>query len=194
MDEAVKHCTAGLGIWEWASNDNGEEPDVVMACCGESPTLETLAAVKILREKMPNLKIRVVNVVDLFKLESNAKHPHGLTDAEYDMIFTKDKPIIFAFHGYPTLIHELTYTRHNRNLVVKGYNEEGTITTAFDMRVQNEIDRFHLVKEVIYNLKGEENLSKYASIIQEMNNKLVDHKEYISEYGEDMPEVKNWKW
>ena len=194
MDEAVKHCTAGLGIWEWASNDNGEEPDVVMACCGESPTLETLAAVKILREKMPNLKIRVVNVVDLFKLESNAKHPHGLTDAEYDMIFTKDKPIIFAFHGYPTLIHELTYTRHNRNLVVKGYNEEGTITTAFDMRVQNEIDRFHLVKEVVYHLKGEENLSKYASIIQEMNNKLVDHKEYISEYGEDMPEVKNWKW
>jgi len=194
MDDAVKHCTYGLGIWNWASTDNGEEPDVVMACCGESPTLETLAAVKILREKIPELKIRVVNVVDLFKLESNSRHPHGMTDEEYDMIFTKDKPIIFAFHGYPTLIHELTYTRHNRNLIVKGYNEEGTITTPFDMRVQNEIDRFNLVKTVIYNLKNCDSLSKYASIMQEMNDKLVDHKEYIAEYGEDMPEVKNWKW
>ena len=194
MDEAVKHCTQGLGIWEWASNDEGEEPDVVMACCGESPTLETLAAVKILREKIPNLKIRVVNVVDLFKLESNAQHPHGLTDEEYDMIFTKNKPIIFAFHGYPTLIHELTYARNNRNLIVKGYKEEGTITTPFDMRVQNEIDRFNLVKTVIYNLPYDGSLSKYAPIIQEMNDKLVDHKEYISEYGEDMPEIKNWKW
>ncbi|MBR2453561.1 MAG: phosphoketolase, partial [Clostridia bacterium] len=131
---------------------------------------------------------------DLFKLESNSRHPHGMTDEEYDMIFTKDKPIIFAFHGYPTLIHELTYTRHNRNLIVKGYNEEGTITTPFDMRVQNEIDRFNLVKTVIYNLKNCDSLSKYASIMQEMNDKLVDHKEYIAEYGEDMPEVKNWKW
>ena len=192
MDEAVKHCTQGIGIWQWASNDNGEEPDVVMACAGETPTLETLAAVKILREHIPGIKIRVVNVVDLFKLESNHKHPHGLTDDEYDMIFTKDKPIVFAFHGYPTLIHELTYTRNNKNLTVKGYNEEGTITTAFDMRVQNEIDRFNLVKNVIYKLPHLGN--KAAGLVQLMNDKLVEHKQYISEYGEDLPEVKNWKW
>ena len=192
MDEAVKHCTQGLGIWEWASNDNGEEPDVVMACAGESPTLETLAAVKILRENIPDIKIRVVNVVDLFKLESNSQHPHGLTDKEYDMIFTKDKPIVFAFHGYPTLIHELTYTRHNRNMIVKGYNEEGTITTPFDMRVQNEIDRFNLVKTVLYQLP--QYGSKYAALIQKMNDKLVEHKQYIHEYGVDLPEILNWRW
>ena len=192
MDEAVKHCTQGLGIWEWASNDNGEEPDVVMACAGESPTLETLAAVKILCENIPDIKIRVVNVVDLFKLESNSQHPHGLTDKEYDMIFTKDKPIVFAFHGYPTLIHELTYTRHNRNMIVKGYNEEGTITTPFDMRVQNEIDRFNLVKTVLYQLP--QYGSKYAALIQKMNDKLVEHKQYIHEYGVDLPEILNWRW
>ena len=192
MDEAIKHCTQGLGIWKWASNDNGEEPDVVMACAGESPTLETLAAVKILRENIPDIKIRVVNVVDLFKLESNSQHPHGLTDKEYDMIFTKDKPIVFAFHGYPTLIHELTYTRHNRNMIVKGYNEEGTITTPFDMRVQNEIDRFNLVKTVLYQLP--QYGSKYAALIQKMNDKLVEHKQYIHEYGVDLPEILNWRW
>ena len=192
MDEAVKHCTQGVGIWEWASNDSGEEPDIVMACCGETPTLETLAAVKILREYIPDIKIRVINVVDLFKLESNSSHPHGLTDDEYNMLFTKDKPILFAFHGYPTLIHELTYTRENRNMIVKGYNEEGTITTPFDMRVQNEIDRFNLVKTALHMLPQYGN--KTASLHQLMNNKLVEHKEYISEYGEDMPEVKNWKW
>ena len=192
MDEAVKHCTQGVGIWEWASNDANDEPDLVMACCGESPTLETLAAVKILREHLPELKIRVVNVVDLFKLQSNHQHPHGLTDDEFNMIFTKDKPIIFAFHGYPTLIHEFTYTRDNKNIVVKGYNEEGTITTPFDMRVQNEIDRFNLVKNAIYRLPQLGN--KGASLVQLMNNKLVEHKQYIHEFGEDMPEVKNWKW
>lgn len=192
MDEAVKHCTQGIGIWDWASNDNGSEPDVVMACCGESPTLETLAAVKILREYIPELKIRVVNVVDLFKLESNHKHPHGLTDDEYDMIFTKDKPIVFAFHGYPTLIHELTYDRYNRNITVKGYNEEGTITTPFDMRVQNEIDRFNLVKTVLKKLP--ELGSVRGHLLQVMNDKLVEHKQYISEYGVDLPEIRDWKW
>ena len=192
MDEAVKHCTQGIGIWQWASNDDGAEPDVIMACAGETPTLETLAAAKILREEFPELKIRVVNVVDLFKLQSSEQHPHGLTNDEYDMIFTKDKPIVFAFHGYPTLIHELTYTRNNKNLVVKGYNEEGTITTAFDMRVQNEIDRFNLVKNVIYKLPQLGN--KGASLVQKMNDKLVEHKQYIAEYGEDLPEIKNWKW
>jgi xylulose-5-phosphate/fructose-6-phosphate phosphoketolase len=192
MDEAVKHCTQGIGIWQWASNDSGEEPDVVMACAGETPTLETLAAVKILRESIPGIKIRVVNVVDLFKLQSSEQHPHGLTDDEYDMIFTKDKPIIFAFHGYPTLIHELTYHRHNKNMVVKGYNEEGTITTAFDMRVQNEIDRFNLVKNVVYKLPHLGNTA--AGLVQDMNDKLVEHKQYIARFGEDLPEVKNWKW
>lgn len=192
MDEAVKHCTQGIGIWNWASNDDGEEPDVVMACAGDAPTLETLAAVKMLRERIPNIKIRVINVVDLFKLQSNSQHPHGLTDDEYDMLFTKDKPIIFAFHGYPTLVHELTYYRHNRNMVVKGYNEEGTITTAFDMKVQNEIDRFNLVKTVLYKLP--QYGTKYASIIQEMNDKLVEHKQYINEHGVDLPEIEDWKW
>lgn len=192
MDEAVKHCTQGIGIWQWASNDAGEEPDIVMACCGETPTMETLAAVKILRENIPGIKIRVINVVDLMKLQPKSQHPHGLSDDEYDVLFTKDKPVLFAFHGYPKLIHELTYSRHNRNLMVKGYNEEGTITTAFDMRVQNEIDRFNLVKNVVYMLPQFGNTC--ASLVQEMNDKLVEHKHYISEYGEDMPEIKNWKW
>lgn len=146
MEQAVKHCTQGVGIWEWASSDQGAEPDVVMACAGETPTLETLAAVTILQDAMPELKIRVVNVVDLMKLQSAFQHPHGLSDTDYDALFTKDKPIIFAFHGYPTMIHELTYYRTNRNLHVYGYQEEGTITTPFDMRVQNEIDRYHLVQ------------------------------------------------
>ena len=192
MEQAVKHCTQGLGIWEWASNDCGEEPDLVMACCGDTPTLETMAAVTILRDELPELKIRVVNVVDLFKLESNTKHPHGLSDAEYDAIFTKDTPVIFAFHGYPTLIHELTYGRNNHNVSVHGYQEEGTITTPFDMRVQNQLDRFDLVKDAIMHLPQLGNRGSF--LIQKMNDKLVEHKQYIAEYGQDLEEIRNWQW
>ncbi|MGN0622318.1 MAG: phosphoketolase [Oscillospiraceae bacterium] len=192
MEQAVKHCTQGIGIWEWASNDQGEEPDVVLACCGDTPTLEALAAVTILREKLPEVKIRFINVVDLFKLQPQSKHPHGLSDADFDALFTKDKPIVFAFHGYPTLIHELLYHRHNRNLYVCGYNEEGTITTPFDMRVQNEIDRFHLVLEIIKRLPQLGNRGAY--VYQQMMDKLVEHKQYIHEYGLDLPEIRDWKW
>lgn len=192
MEEAVKHCTQGIGVWEWASNDHGVEPDVVMACAGETPTLETLAAVSILNEEMPEIKIRVINVVDLFKLQPQSEHPHGLPDAEYDMLFTKNKPIIFNFHGYPTLIHELTYRRHNRDLHVRGYKEEGTITTPFDMRVQNDVDRFHLVQDVLLRLPQLGNRGAY--LYQKMSNKLVEHKQYIHEYGLDMPEVADWTW
>lgn len=192
MEQAVKHCTQGVGIWDWASNDQGCEPDVVIACAGETPTLEALAAVTILRENMPELKIRFINVVDLMKLESSTKHPHGLTDVDYDALFTKDKPIIFAFHGYPTLVHELTYYRHNRNLSVFGYEEEGTITTPFDMRVQNHIDRFHLVEAVINNLPQLSN--KGAYLLQQMRDSLIEHKQYIGEFGMDLPEIQDWKW
>ena len=192
MDQAVKHCTQGIGIWDWASNDQGEEPDVVMACCGDTPTLETLAAVTILREYLPQIKIRVVNVVDLMRLQPREEHPHGLTDDDYDILFTKDKPIVFAFHGYPTLVHELTYRRHNRNLHVRGYKEEGTITTPFDMRVQNDIDRFHLVIDVVKRLPQLGN--REAFLVQKMRDKLVEHRQYISEYGVDMPEISEWKW
>ncbi|MCH4239331.1 MAG: phosphoketolase family protein [Oscillospiraceae bacterium] len=192
MEQAVKHCTQGIGIWEWASNDQGSEPDVVMACCGDTPTLETLAAVTILRDNLPELKIRVINVVDLMKLQPQSKHPHGLSDVDYDALFTTDKPIIFAFHGYPTLVHELTYHRHNRNLHVCGYQEEGTITTPFDMRVQNKIDRFHLVKDVVERLPQLGNRGAY--LLQKMNDTLVAHKQYISTYGQDLPEVCDWKW
>ncbi|MGI5979558.1 MAG: phosphoketolase [Oscillospiraceae bacterium] len=192
MEQAIRHCTQGIGIWEWASSDQGEEPDVVMACCGDTPTLETLAAVTILREELPEIKIRVINVVDLMRLQPRSEHPHGLTDMDYDMLFTKDKPIVFAFHGYPTLVHELTYRRHNRNLHVRGYKEEGTITTPFDMRVQNDIDRFHLVMDVVYRLPQLGN--RGAFLIQKMKDKLVDHKQYISTYGVDMPEIIKWKW
>ena len=192
MEQAVKHCTQGIGIWEWASNDCGEEPDLVMACCGDTPTLETMAAVTILRDEMPDLKIRVVNVVDLFKMESDHKHPHGLSDAEYDAIFTKDKPIIFAFHGYPTLIHELTYERTNHNISVHGYLEEGTITTPFDMRVQNKIDRFNLVKDAIIHLPQLGN--KGSHLIQKMNDKLIEHRQYIADNGQDLEEIRNWEW
>ncbi len=192
MEQAVKHCTQGVGIWDWASNDQGEEPDVVMACCGDTPTLETMAAITILHDELPDLKVRAINVVDLFKLEPASKHPHGLSDREYDALFTKDKPVIFAFHGYPTLIHELTYDRNNRNLSVHGYLEEGTITTPFDMRVQNEIDRFNLVKDVIMHLPQLGN--KGSHLIQKMNDKLIEHKQYIAEYGQDLEEVRNWQW
>lgn len=192
MEQAVQHCTKGIGIWDWASNDQDCEPDVVMACCGETPTLETLAAVSILRAELPELKVRVINVVDLMKLQPSTEHPHGLTDNEYDMLFTKDKPIIFAFHGYPTLVHELTYRRHNRHLHVRGYKEEGTITTPFDMRVQNDIDRFHLVQDVLMRLPQLGNRGTH--LWQKMENRLIEHKQYITQYGIDMPEVREWVW
>ena len=192
MDEAIKHCTKGLGIWEFASNDNGEEPDLVMACAGETPTIEALAATKILREHFPELKIRFINVVDLMKLESSSNHPHGLEDDEFDSLFTKKKPIIFAFHGYPHLIHQLAYKRSNKNMHVHGYLEEGTITTTFDMKVQNKLDRYHLVMDALKYLPqlGD----RKASLIEWCKDKLIEHKEYIHEYGEDMPEIRNWTW
>lgn len=192
MEAAVIHCTEGIGIWQWASNDQGAEPDVVMACCGDTPTLELLAAVSILREHLPDLKIRVVNVVDLMKLQSESEHPHGLSDQDYDSIFTKDKHIIFNFHGYPWLVHRLTYRRANRNLHVRGYKEEGTITTPFDLRVQNDIDRFHLVIDVIDRLP--QLGSKGAYLKQQLKDKLIAHKHYVHEHGKDMPEILNWKW
>lgn len=192
MSDAIKHCTKGLGRWDFASNDDGCEPDLVMACAGETPTIEALAATKILRENFSDLKIRFINVVDLMKLQSHENHPHGLEDAEYDNLFTKDKPIIFVFHGYPNLIHELTYKRHNQNMHVHGYLEEGTITTTFDMKVQNKLDRYNLVIDA---LKYLDKLGDKSSALNEWcKNKLIEHKEYIKEYGEDMPEIKNWKW
>ena len=193
MPEAVKHCTQGIGIWEWASNDQGQEPDIVFACAGETPTLEALAAVSILNKELPDLKVRFINVVDLFKLQPSSEHPHGLTDEEYDMLFTKDKPVIFNFHGYAGLVHELTYRRHNNRLIhVRGYKEEGTITTPFDVRVQNDVDRFHLVQTALQNLPQLGN--KGAYLYQKMSDKLVEHKQYIHEYGMDLPEVAEWKW
>ena len=193
MDAAIQHCTEGVSIWKWASTDQGSEPDVVMACCGDVPTLETLAAVSILREHLPDLKIRVVNVVDLMKLQPSSEHPHGLTDIAFDTLFTKNKPVIFAFHAYPWLIHRLTYRRTNHsNFHVRGYKEEGTITTSFDMTVLNDMDRFHLVMDAIDRMP--QIGSKGSMIKQHLAEKLVEHKRYINTYGEDMPEIRNWKW
>jgi xylulose-5-phosphate/fructose-6-phosphate phosphoketolase len=196
MEEAIDHCTKGISEWKWASNDEGSEPDVVMACCGDVPTLETLAAVSILREYLPELKIRVINVVDLMKLQPSSEHPHGLTDSEFDALFTKDKPVVFAFHGYPWLIHRMTYRRTNHeNIHVRGYKEEGTITTYFDMTVLNDLDRFHLVQDVLVRLPKLAQLgAKATQLITLMQNKLAEHRNYIDKYGIDMPEIRNWKW
>jgi xylulose-5-phosphate/fructose-6-phosphate phosphoketolase len=193
MESAVRHCTAGIGIWDWASNDRGSEPDVVMACCGDVPTLETLAAVDLLRANIPDLKIRVINVVDLMKLQPASEHPHGLDDFDFDVLFTKDKPIIFAYHGYPWLIHRLTYRRTNhRNIHVRGYKEEGTTTTPFDMCVLNELDRFHLFQDVVDRVPR---LGPNAAYEKQMvRDKLIEHREYVRTHGEDMPEVRDWKW
>lgn len=193
MDEAIRHCTAGIGIWEWASNDKGVEPDVVMVCCGDVPTLETLAAVKILREHIPELKIRVINVVNLMTLQQPSEHPNGLSDREFDVLFTKDKPVIFAYHGYPWLIHRLTYRRTNhKNFHVRGYKEEGTTTTPFDMVVMNDLDRYHLAGDVIDRLPSLGAKAAYTK--QYLRNRLLEHKAYVYKYGEDMPEIRDWNW
>jgi xylulose-5-phosphate/fructose-6-phosphate phosphoketolase len=194
MDEAVRHCHAGIGIWNWASNDeDGREPDVVVACAGDVPTLEAIAAVGLLRQHLPDLRIRVVNVVDLMTLESKSAHPHGISDAEFDGLFTETRPVIFAYHGYPHLIHRLTYNRKNHdNIHVRGYIEEGTTTTPFDMVVLNKLDRFHLAIEVIERVPGL--VSRAAHARQLFRDKLLEHKRYIDQHGEDMPEIQDWSW
>jgi len=193
MDSAIKHCTAGIGIWKWASNDEGGEPDVVMACCGDIPTLETLAAVDLLRQCVPGLKIRVVNVVDLMTLQPSSEHPHGLTDREFDSLFTTDKPVVFAFHGYPWLIHRLTYRRTNHsNFHVRGYKEEGTTTTPFDMTVLNDLDRFHLAGDVIDRVPRLRAIAAHQR--QTLRDKLIEHRLYVDRYGDDMPEIRDWRW
>jgi xylulose-5-phosphate/fructose-6-phosphate phosphoketolase len=193
IDAAIHHAAAGLGIWEWASNDRGAEPDVVLACCGDVPTLETLAAVDLLRGYFPELKVRVVNVVDLMKLQPSSEHPHGLSDHEFDALFTRDRPVVFAFHGYPWLIHRLTYRRTNHaNLHVRGYKEEGTVTTPFDMCVRNDLDRYHLVLDVIDRVPGLSDRAAYVR--QELRDRLLDHQEHIRRWGDDPPEIRDWTW
>jgi len=193
MNAAVEHCTAGIGMWSWACNDGGSEPDVVMACAGDVPTLETLAAVDLLRQHFPDIKIRFVNVVDLMTLQTPSEHPHGISDRDFDSLFTVDKPVIFAFHGYPSLVHRLTYRRKNHGgLHVHGYKEEGTITTPFDMTVLNELDRFHLAGDAIDRIPRLQRIS--AHFQQHLRNKLFEHKQYIYANGDDMPDIKNWKW
>ncbi len=193
MESAIEHCTNGIGIWDWASNDNESEPDVVMACAGDVPTLETLAAVDLLRRHFPDLKIRVINIVDLMTIQPSSEHPHGLTDSDFDSLFTIDKPVIFAYHGYPWLIHRLTYRRHNHeNLHVRGYKEEGTTTTPFDMTVLNDLDRFHLAGDVVDRVPKLQLVGGHFK--QYLRNKLIEHKQYIRERGEDLPEIQNWKW
>jgi xylulose-5-phosphate/fructose-6-phosphate phosphoketolase len=202
IDAAAAHCARGIGVWRWASGggasgdgtsgDGGGEPDVVMACCGDTPTLEVLAAVSILRRALPDLKIRVINVVDLMKLQSCSEHPHGLSEPDYDALFTTDRPVIFGFHGYPSLVHRLTYRRRNQNLHVHGYIEEGTVTTPFDMRVQNRLDRFHLVLDVIDQVPGLGAAGEALKRIAEET--LVAHTRYIDRHGQDMPQILNWKW
>jgi xylulose-5-phosphate/fructose-6-phosphate phosphoketolase len=193
MDEAIKHCAAGIGIWEWASNDRGGEPDVVMACCGDVPTLETLAAVDLLRHAIPDLKVRLVNVVDLMTLQPKTEHPHGLSDADFDQLFTRDKPVIFAYHGYPWLIHRLAYKRANHdNMHVRGFKEEGSTTTPFDMVVRNDLDRFHLVADVIDRVPRLGTAAAYVK--QAMRDRLTEHYYYIREHGADMPMVADWRW
>jgi xylulose-5-phosphate/fructose-6-phosphate phosphoketolase len=193
MDAAVRHCQRGLGIWDWASCDGGGEPDAVLACAGDVPTLETLAAADLLRRHLPQLRVRVVNVVNLMRLQPPSEHPHGLPDRQFDTVFTRDKPIIFAFHGYPWLIHRLTYRRTNhRNLHVRGYKEEGTTTTPFDMAVLNELDRFHLAADVLDRVPGLGSRVAYPK--QWIRDRLLDHKRHIHEYGVDMPEIRDWWW
>jgi xylulose-5-phosphate/fructose-6-phosphate phosphoketolase len=193
MDAAVRHCTKGLGIWDWASNDQQGEPDVVLACCGDVPTLEVLAAADLLRAHVPALKVRVVNVVNLMRLQPQSEHPHGMPDREFDAIFTTSKPIIFAFHGYPWLIHRLTYRRRNHaNLHVRGYKEEGTTTTPFDMCVLNQIDRFQLAIDVLDRVPHLQ--SQTARVREHLRDRLIDHKQYIEQYGEDMPGIRDWQW
>jgi xylulose-5-phosphate/fructose-6-phosphate phosphoketolase len=193
MQAAIAHTSAGIGIWQWASNDRGDEPDVVMACAGDVPTLETLAAVALLRHHVPDLEVRVVNVVDLMRLQPVEEHPHGLPDTEFDTIFTTDKPIVFAYHGYPWLIHRLTYRRTNHgNLHVRGYKEEGTTTTPFDMTVLNDLDRFHLVSDVIERVP--KLAARAAYVKQAMRDRLIEHRHYIRAHGEDMPEIRDWHW
>ena len=193
IDSAVKHCTAGIGIWEWASTDRGQEPEVVMACAGDIPTLETLAAVDLLGQQFPDLKIRVVNVVDLMRLQPPEEHPHGLSNRDFDSLFTTDKPVVFAYHGYPWLIHRLTYRRTNhQNMHVRGYKEEGTTTTPFDMVALNDLDRFHLAIDVIDRVPRFAAVGAYAK--QEFRDRLIEHRQYIQRVGDDPPSIRDWKW
>jgi xylulose-5-phosphate/fructose-6-phosphate phosphoketolase len=193
MEEAAAHTAAGIGIWEWASHDNGVQPDVVLGCCGDVPTLEALAAVKLIRHHLPELRVRVVNVVDLMRLQPPSEHPHGLPDEAFDRMFTKDKPIIFAYHGYPWLIHRLTYRRTNHgNLHVRGYKEEGTTTTPFDMTVLNDLDRFHLLEDVA--VRVEKASAKRDEILRFVAEKLAEHRAHITTVGEDLPEIQEWQW